>query len=78
MPVELTRSRQTGAVYWNKTCEVCGSDRAPFGFNCHPTRGIAMIFEGNREAGYARLGQWYCAEHRPNRPAPAAAQEGLF
>ena len=77
MPVTLTRSRQTGAIFWNKTCEVC-SGSASFGYNCHPTRGIAMILAGQREEGYRRLGQWYCAEHRPDRPAPAPAQEGLF
>ena len=78
MPVQLTRSRSTGAIYWNKTCETCGSDRAPFGYGCQPVRGVGLILEGKRDEGYRRLGQWYCAEHRPDRPAAAPVQEGLF
>jgi hypothetical protein len=77
MPVQLSRSRETGAILWNKTCEVCAAP-ASFGYNCSPVRGVGMILAGQRDEGYRRLGQWYCAEHRPDRPAPAAAQESLF
>jgi hypothetical protein len=79
MPVRLTRSRETGAVFWHQTCEEPGCTApAPFGFDCYPTKGLALILAGKREEGYRRLGRWYCGAHRPNRPAPAPAQEALF
>lgn len=70
MPVHLTRNRQTGAIKWHHTCEVCGKE-AMLATGCFPGEGMALLMQGKREAGYAKLGTWYCAEHYPKRRAAA-------
>lgn len=80
MPLQLTRLRATGAVIWNATCETCGAP-AGFGYDVHARKGLGLIADGKRDEGYRWLGRWYCAEHRPDRPAPrveAEPAEALF
>ncbi len=74
MPITLTRSRDTGAIFWNHTCEACGQPAA-FGVDCFPRAGLDLILAGERERGYRKLGRWYCGEHRPPSPHQPAPQQ---
>ena len=77
MPVQLFKSRSTGAIRWETTCDVCGAD-AIQSVGCFPGIGLKLIMDGKREEGYAKLGKWYCADHVPGRPLSEPDQGALF
>jgi hypothetical protein len=77
MPVQLFKSRSSGAIKWRNTCDVCGAD-AIHAVGCFPGIGLKLIMDGKREEGYAKLGKWYCADHIQSRPQPEPVQGALL
>ncbi|QEH36528.1 hypothetical protein OJF2_51120 [Aquisphaera giovannonii] len=72
MPVSLKRIRQSGALIFLHTCEVCGA-AASFGFGVSMRLALNALEAGDKASAKLHLGQWFCREHRPETAADTSA-----
>lgn len=65
MPVQLSRSKQSGAILMRHPCDVCGKN-APFGFNVHMKRVFDLKDKKKNLLAENLLSKqrWYCGEHK--------------
>ena len=67
MPVSLKRIRDTGTPVLLHRCAVCDGNAA-FGFGVTQRKAMERLAAGDVQGAKLALGEWYCGEHRPDRP----------
>ena len=72
MPVSLKRIRESGALIFLHTCEVCGA-AASFGYEVSMRLALNALEAGDIATAKLHLGRWFCREHRPEISGKDAA-----
>ena len=65
MPASLKRIRGSGGIVFLHVCEECGKD-ASFGVGVSFRLALIRLVAGDALGAKRHLGEWYCAEHRPD------------
>ena len=63
MPVRAAKLRNSGLVFIEHTCEVCGA-YACFGEGVSLRQALNLIIIGKVAEGQKLLGRWFCGLHR--------------